>query len=56
MRSSAFLNVHNANTIYLIYMLPQFHAKDYTYYLCIGYQRQKKKSIQKEARSNDIIL
>lgn len=40
-------------------MLPQFHAKDYTYYLCIGYQRQKKnqqKTIQTEARSNDIIL
>lgn len=41
-------------------MLPQFHAKDYTYYLCIGYQRQKKKNqqktIQTEARSNDIIL
>ena len=56
MRPSSFLNVHNANTTYLIYMLPQLCAEDYTYYLCIGCQRQKTKTIQTEARSNDIIL
>lgn len=56
MRPSSFLNVHNANTIYLIYMLPQLCTEDYTMFVLGVKDKKQKQKLFKQKRSNDIIL